>query len=178
MRSGAGETIHATCVAIDGAGVLLLGSPGSGKSDLALRLICGSSSRVPDRSKDGPVLVSDDRVILRAADGVLLASPPEAIAGRLEVRGVGVLSVPYERDVAVALAVELVQPDQVPRISDRRPVAVSKVGMPVPLIHLAPFEASAPAKIMMAVRGIVEDKFAEDVDEKTCPAGSARGDAL
>lgn len=173
MRSGAGETVHATCVAIDGAGVLLLGPPGSGKSDLALRLICGRSPQLPGTSGNGPVLISDDRVRLRAEDGLLLAFPPDPIAGRLEVRGVGVLSVPCMSGIAVALAVELVPPDRVPRIPDRRRTAFAMGGAAVPLLHLAPFEASAPAKVIMAVRGIAENRFAEDIGAE--PGSSSGG---
>ena len=178
MWSGAGETVHATCVAIDGAGVLLLGPPGSGKSDLALRLICDRSGHLPEKVEDGPILVSDDRVLLRAEGGDVRASPPDTIAGRLEVRGVGVLSLPYVPDVAVALAVELVPPDQVPRIPDRRPVALTKDGASVPLIHLAPFEASAPAKLIMAVRGVLNGNFAEDIDEASRLPDPASGKVL
>ena len=104
--------------------------------------------------------------MLCADSGVLRASAPDAIAGRLEVRGVGVLSVPYENDIPVALAIELVPPDRVPRLPDRSPVAVSKSGVMVPLIHLAAFEASAPAKVIVALSGIIEGAFAEDVGEE------------
>ena len=73
------QQVHGTCIAIDGAGVLLRGPSGCGKSDLALRLIDG-----------GAVLVADDRVSLEARAGDLVASAPDALAGLLEVRGVGI----------------------------------------------------------------------------------------
>ena len=74
------EQIHATCVDIEGAGVLLLGPSASGKSDLALRLMDG-----------GARLVADDRVDLALEDGRLVASAPKDIASRIEVRGLGIL---------------------------------------------------------------------------------------
>ena len=78
------ETVHGTCVEIRGRAVLLRGPPGSGKSDLALRLIeCGAR------------LVADDRVVLHGEEGVLYAFTPPAIAGTIEVRGVGLLRVPF-----------------------------------------------------------------------------------
>jgi hypothetical protein len=90
------ETVHATAVAIGGAGVLLCGPSGSGKSDLALRLI--------DR---GAILVADDVVNLRLADGHLHAYPEPALRGLLEVRGVGIIEFPYLDEAPVALAVRL-----------------------------------------------------------------------
>ena len=70
--------VHATCVAIGDRAVLLCGPSGSGKSDLALRLIDG-----------GAQLVADDQVVLRAEGGRIVARAPEALAGRMEVRGIG-----------------------------------------------------------------------------------------
>ena len=71
------DRLHATAVAIGGVAVLIEGPSGSGKSDLALRLI--------DR---GAVLISDDQTLLIRAGSRLLARPPQTIAGKLEVRGV------------------------------------------------------------------------------------------
>ena len=87
--------IHASCAARDGAGVLVLGAPGSGKSDLVLRLL--------DRGFD---LVADDRVEI--ADG--LAWAPPALAGLLEVRGLGILRLPFVAQAGLVLAVALDRP--------------------------------------------------------------------
>ncbi|MHA1114324.1 MAG: HPr kinase/phosphorylase, partial [Alphaproteobacteria bacterium] len=85
--------VHATCVSLWGAGILLRGPSGSGKSDLALRLIDG-----------GAVLVADDQVSLELRDGGLFASPPAATAGKLEVRGVGIVTVPFDEEAPMRLA--------------------------------------------------------------------------
>jgi serine kinase of HPr protein (carbohydrate metabolism regulator) len=132
--------VHATCVACDGVAVLLCGPPGSGKSDLALRLIDG-----------GARLVADDQVALCAEGGRIVASAPETIAGRLEVRGIGIVSVPHVAAAPVALVVDLVSPGAVERLPDaaRR----SYLGIALPLLALAPFEASAAAKIRLALAG-------------------------
>jgi hypothetical protein len=90
------ETLHASCVAIDGRAVLISGRSGAGKSDLALRLI--------DR---GAVLVSDDYTIVRRVSGQLLARAPANIEGRMEVRGLGILPFPSISDVPVVLLVDL-----------------------------------------------------------------------
>ena len=74
------ETVHASTVALDGRAVLISGPSGSGKSDLALRLL--------DR---GFALVSDDQTVVKKQGDALLASAPPSIAGKMEVRGIGIL---------------------------------------------------------------------------------------
>ncbi len=132
-------TVHASCVAVDGRGVLLLGPPGSGKSDLALRLIDG-----------GAVLVADDRVGIRAVGGRLEASPPDTLAGRIEVRGLGILAVDWRPAATLELAVELLPDTRPARLPD--PAEWRFGGIAIPLIRLAPFEPSAAAKVRLAAR--------------------------
>lgn len=129
---------RATCVAIAEKGVLLEGPSGAGKSDLALRLV-----------ERGAKLVSDDYVELTAKAGALHAAPPKHIAGKLEVRGVGLVEVPYQKRTKVALAVELVARGQVPRLPDERTKAIA--GVAVPVLRLHAFDAATPAKIRLAL---------------------------
>ncbi len=129
-------TIHAGCVAIDGRGVLILGPSGAGKSDLAIRLI--------DR---GAQLVSDDYTRLRIAGEWLVASPPDNIAGKIELRGVGILERPFLADVPIALAVELGAPAQ--RLPD--PARREWLGHSVPVLALNGLEPSAPIKVEAAL---------------------------
>jgi len=132
------ELVHATCVEIDGAAVLLRGPSGSGKSDLALRLIDG-----------GARLVADDQVELSVLRGELVATAPAALAGRLEVRGLGLIDLPATHRAAharVVLAVDI-GPTAAPRLPDQATVEV--VGVALPRIILAAFEASAPAKLRL-----------------------------
>ena len=132
------ETIHVSSVAIAGRAVLIAGRSGAGKSDLALRLI--------DR---GAVLVSDDYTLVRRVKGRLFASAPETIAGKIEVRGVGILELPVERDVPVALLVDLeLDATRLPVALEERPVA----GVSIPVIGLSALEASAPIKVEAALR--------------------------
>ncbi|MCH7937715.1 MAG: HPr kinase/phosphatase C-terminal domain-containing protein [Proteobacteria bacterium] len=128
------EQIHATTVDIDGSGVLLSGPSGSGKSDLALRLIDG-----------GARLVADDRTDLALADGRLVASVPREIAGRMEVRGLGVLEKDAVPQTVLALVVELVGPEDVERAPET--ATVTFLGVDVPVVRLHAFEASAAAKV-------------------------------
>ncbi len=131
------ETVHASCVAMDGKAVLISGPSGSGKSDLALRLI--------DR---GFTLVSDDQTFLRKSGDRLLASAPATIAGKLEIRGIGIVDMPAASDVPVSLLVELTSEIQrLPDDSRERMV----LGLPLPLISVDATTASAPSKVALAL---------------------------
>ena len=131
------DRLHATTVAIDGMAVMIEGASGSGKSDLALRLI--------DR---GAILVSDDQTLV-VRDGVtLLARAPTKIAGRIEVRGIGILAMPYVEDVPVALLVRV--DGAIERMPERSIRNIA--GIDVREVAIAPFEASAPIKVELALR--------------------------
>lgn len=139
-KPGAALLLHASAVAIGGLGVLLRGRSGAGKSDLALRLIDG-----------GAVLIGDDYVELRARGGRLLAAPPRTIAGLLEVRGLGIQRTPC-RPGPIGLVVDLVAPGRVERLP--KPRQVEFLGVKLPLLRLAPFQASTPAKVRLALAAV------------------------
>jgi HPr kinase/phosphorylase len=136
-------TVHGACVMIAGIGVLLRGSSGRGKSDLALRLI-----------DEGATLVADDRVDLARDGDALVASAPAGLAGLLEARGVGLMRLPAVGSARLALVVDLVETVAVERLPDPDSAVLS--GVALPRIALAPFEASAPAKLRLAVRAVAE----------------------
>jgi len=131
------EQIHGTCISIDGKGILLRGGSGAGKSDLALRLISA-----------GAVLVGDDRVDVSFKNGALIASPPAALAGKLEVRGVGIVPQPFEENAPLLAVIDLVPPERVERMPE--PEMVEILGVPLPLWRFAPFESSAVEKVILA----------------------------
>ena len=130
--------VHASCVALENKGVLLRGAPGAGKSDLALRLIEG-----------GAQLVADDQVALTSTGEALLAAPPARIAGLFEVRGIGIVSMEFVHQCSVHLVVDLVQPNTVERMPE--PATVDLCGHRIVHAMLAPFEASTPAKVRLAL---------------------------
>ncbi|WP_193184194.1 HPr kinase/phosphorylase [Nisaea sediminum] len=132
------ELVYGTTVAVDGRAVLLRGPSGSGKSDLALRLI-----------EAGAQLVADDQTRLVREAGRLVASAPDTIAGQLEVRGVGIVPVQNVRRAPLDLVVDLVPPEQVERYPEAGTCTYLEIG--VPLLALAPFEASTPAKVRLAL---------------------------
>jgi len=143
------RTIHATCVALDGAagqcGILLRGPSGSGKSDLALRLI-----------DEGARLVADDQCELSLeepeenAGRRVIARAPSVLAGRMEARGLGIVKTPGVAEAPVVLIVDLVRGDAVERLP--KPVYEDLLGVALPCLALDPFEISAPAKLRLALR--------------------------
>ena len=131
------ENLHASCVALDGRAVLIAGPSGSGKSDLALRLL--------DR---GFTLVSDDRTILSKEGNLLVASAPGPIRGKLEIRGIGIVDMDSKDNVPVAMIVELTSDMQrIPDDSRERLI----LGVTVPLVNVDAMTASAPSKVAVAL---------------------------
>lgn len=132
------ETIHASCVSIDGRAVLIEGRSGTGKSDLALRLI--------DR---GAALISDDYTVLLRRGSDLIARPPDTLAGKIEIRGIGILDVPHQTDIPVAMLVVITDtPPRMPAGGRKRVLA----GVAVREIALPSLEPSAPIKVEWALR--------------------------
>jgi hypothetical protein len=149
-KAGAAFGAPASC------GILLLGKSGSGKSDLALRLI-----------QAGARLVADDRTDLYVSRSRLYAKPPKRIAGLLEVRGVGILAVPSATQVQVTLVVELGKSG--PRLPEHRSFRVPAAlrlpsGAAPPVISLRPFEASAPAKLAVAAAAYAKGLHREEIN--------------
>ena len=133
------EKVPGTCVEVEGLGVLFRGSTGSGKSDLALRLIDG-----------GARLIADDYTELSYENATLIARAPETIRGLLEVRGIGILNIGGALQAELGVVIDLVTAEQV----ERRPEdeSIELLGIRVPLFRLTPLEASSPAKVRLILR--------------------------
>lgn len=148
MTRQAPVLVHATCVALRRGrrwrAVLLRGPSGAGKSDLALRLI-----------EAGARLVADDQTALSRNGRSVTAAAPPRLAGLIEVRGLGIVKLGRDRlaaQAAVALLVDLAHPDRIERLPE--PASEILLGVDLPVLALAPFEASAPAKLRLALMQI------------------------
>lgn len=119
--ASASEILHATSVAVDGRGLLILGPSGAGKSALAIRLIAL-----------GAALVSDDRTLVTASAGQLVARCPNpALRGQIEARGLGILGAPSVAEAGLGLAVDLSRPEP-ERLPPARSVTI--LGIPLSLV--------------------------------------------
>jgi serine kinase of HPr protein (carbohydrate metabolism regulator) len=134
-------------VALGRRGALLRGESGSGKSDLALRFMALAGD---DELR--PALVADDQVFVAAnGKGQLLASPPQTIAGKIEIRGLGIVAVPYLAEAELVLVCDLVNDKDLPRMPPEPWERTEIAGRLVPALRLAPFELSAPLKLKTAL---------------------------
>ena len=127
-----------------GARSCCAGLPGPGKSDLALRLI-----------ETGARLVADDQTALVRRGKSVIASAPASIAGLIEARGVGIVKLGRDQLVArapVILLVDLAPPERIERLPETK--QESLLGVVLPVLRLAPFEASASAKLRLALMQI------------------------
>lgn len=132
------------------AGVLLLGPPGSGKSDLALRLIDQPGWGITDTLQRAQ-LVSDDQVVIKLTGGRLVASAPAALAGRIEIRGLGLVDVSHRTEIPLALTVRLTDYDAIERLPDLEKNRFEILGVSLPTVMIDPTFASAPAQIRAAL---------------------------
>ena len=149
MNDKSGDVMHASAVALDGQAVILCGPSGSGKSTLAMRLIDAYGAR----------LIGDDRLLVRAAQDILCVSPHKKLAGLIELRGLGLLRLPYEADVPLALVVQLVAREKVPRLAEADDFRAQ--GLSVAQLHLHGHDAATPQTIMRALTALA-DGFRDD----------------
>lgn len=135
-------TLHASCVAVQGRGVLIMGGSGSGKSSLALELMAY-----------GADLVADDRTVLTTGDRVVVAKAPESIANMIEARGIGILNAQAVPQADIVCVVDLDQPEP-ERLPEHRFTDV--LGRKIPLIFKADTKAFA-ASLLQYLKGGRQD---------------------
>ncbi|MBY0510490.1 MAG: HPr kinase/phosphatase C-terminal domain-containing protein [Rhodospirillaceae bacterium] len=133
--------VHATCVALDDVGIVIRGASGAGKSDLALRLIDG-----------GAALVADDYCHVAVDKGRLLVTPPANIAGQIEVRGYGIVKMPYRASIAAGLVVDLKAEADIERMPEHQTCIIE--GVTLPCLAVNAFAASAVAKVRIVLQNL------------------------
>ncbi|MEM7621031.1 MAG: HPr kinase/phosphatase C-terminal domain-containing protein [Pseudomonadota bacterium] len=142
--------MHGTCIAIDDKAIVLRGASGSGKSDLALRFIHTPFPRIsaPQNFQlQTGRLVADDQVLIHRNGEDLIASCPKQIQGMIEIRGVGLVAVPYLERARIYALVDLVALENVPRLPDDPIAKENLLDVTCPVFQLYSFEASAPFKL-------------------------------
>lgn len=145
---GVAELIYGTAISIAGRAVLIRGPSGSGKSDLALRCIAAA----PGGFLGPPaLLVADDQVLAARRGERVILHAPDSIRGRLEVRGLGIVSLPFVAEAELALVVDLVAPGTLSRIPEPKP-PVEIIGTSVASLDLDAAEGSAPVKLFLALK--------------------------
>ncbi|MCC3860278.1 HPr kinase/phosphorylase [Pseudemcibacter aquimaris] len=133
--------LHATCVCFQNKGILIMGDSGSGKSDLALRIIDA-----------GGILVSDDYVEVDEVDGNIVATTAPNIEGMIEVRGVGLINVDYQKRTDIDLVINLVPLKEIDRLPEEK--FYSHNNATIPMYDFYGFEVSAFAKLKVILNGL------------------------
>lgn len=128
--------VHASCVSFEDKGVLILGDSGSGKSDLALRIIDA-----------GGVLIADDYVEIRIVNGEVYGHVPDSIKGMLEIRGVGLVNLTSVASTKIDLVLELSNREDITRLPEKSFYELN--GVEVLSFNFDAFSASAIAKLRM-----------------------------
>ncbi|RCS22322.1 HPr kinase/phosphorylase [Phyllobacterium salinisoli] len=150
MAGGIGENgnfqnVHATSLLVADRGVLITGASGAGKSALAFALIAMQRS-----AGRFAALVSDDRTVLRAANGRLLASPPETLAGGIEIRGAGLFAMAHEKTAIIHLLVDLAPPEEAVRYPDGAQRALCGIKLPLLVLPAQQSESLAAGRAVEA----------------------------
>jgi len=143
--------VYGTAIARGHDGVLLLGLSNAGKSDLALRCLSAAITHPPGEAF---TLVSDDQTVLETVDGNLEMMSSATIAGRLEVRGLGIFTFPFRECTRLRLIVRLTD-RPIERLPDNTDFIEYFHGHAIRRIWLHPFTASAPAKIALALHSLI-----------------------
>ena len=140
------ELVYGTCVSLGDSAAILQGASGSGKSDLALRFIFTTPSDLD------PALVADDQINVEARQDKLFAHTPQTIEGQIEVRGIGIVNVPYRRQAEVKIIVKLAARQDIPRMPPHPLPKQTICGVSLPILLLYPFEPSAALKLRLALQ--------------------------
>jgi serine kinase of HPr protein (carbohydrate metabolism regulator) len=174
----AGTLHHATCIVLAGRGILIRGPSGSGKSDLALRLIDAAGHGIGSAARRAR-LVADDQVHLRRMGERVVATAPKRLKDQIEIRGLGIVRVSARSQAPLALVVDLVDGRSIERMPDE-PLHAVVEGVRLPLLRLDPRSPSAAARVRAGLAALASparrggmNVLARPVD-RTGPRGRSR----
>ncbi len=142
--------IHATCVAFGRFGILIRGPSGSGKSSLALRVIDGEGFGIGE-TKLKAKLVADDQVMVERKGLSILARPPAALAGKLEIRGIGIVRVDHMKSCQLRLVIDLAETNAIVRLPEATDAEIELLSLTLPRLVLDGRCADAAAKLRAAI---------------------------
>lgn len=143
MNAAAPTNHHCTCVTIGGAGVMIEGPAGAGKTSLALGLIEAARARGLDAA-----LVADDQALIRAQDGRLVARVPKPIAGKVELRGFGICEVDHREETIIRVVAEIAEPETIERMPEPR--TCERAGVTVDLVRVPARHEALGVRIVLA----------------------------
>ena len=138
--------VHASCVAFGNKAVLIRGPSGAGKSDLALRLIDSQGFGTSGSLKHA-VLVLDDQVLLSRENSKVMVFPPPALAGKFEIRGIGIVETPYRPKAKLELVIDLKSNAEIERMPEYSSQETEILGLIFRRYEVDAFSPSAAAKI-------------------------------
>jgi HPr kinase/phosphorylase len=138
--------VHASCVAFGNHAVLIRGKPGSGKSDLALQLIESQGYGLGTQLLRAK-LVADDQVVLQREKDLVFANPPQNLAGKLEIRGRGIITIAYRKKAKLCLVIDLKPQAEITRMPDHAETMLDILGVQFSHYCVDPTASSAAARI-------------------------------
>ena len=152
MGAEISELKHGTLVQVANLGVLILGKSGSGKSALALSMI-DQPGRGIGKEVLAAMLVADDQVCLSQDEvsGKIIGKPPGSLAGLMEIRGIGIVSLAYVPSCYVDLIVQISAPDEIERMPDFPNDSTQILGKAIPVIKVSAHDTTASAKIRVGI---------------------------
>jgi HPr kinase/phosphorylase len=153
-------TLHASCVTLGDDGILILGAPGSGKSDLVLQLLDQPGYGTGTELIRGR-LVADDQTVIERRGTALFATSPQPLAGLLEIRGQGIVRVDHLPEARLSLVVRLMptaEIERLPQAAQTNRIA----GLALPEIAIDPSKAAAVARIRAVLTAVPHEELRQN----------------